>query len=223
MKINIAVASLLLVGIAQTVPTEMPAWLGQVDTILAGVHGMYDMFIQDTELYANLTGTLETMFSDFDRRDAERKKLFELVRCKINVLNSQVISSANQIAEKNAQIRDLEAEILAIRHDTQAEIDRLNDVINALNIELNATREAYATLVDINEEKAELLISQLSLVKQAYAGMLDSRSSFMATLNHFINRTRVHLAKSGLDMKDLKSQIINIGQTPGCNQGSDNS
>lgn len=223
MKINIAIASLLLVGIAQTVPTEMPAWLGQVDTILAGVHGMYDMFVRDTELYANLTNTLEVMFTDFDRRDIERKKLFELVRCKINVLNSQVILSASQLIEQNAKIRDLESEIFAIRHETQAEMCRLNDIINTLNIELDAAREAYATLVDINEEKAELLISQLALVKQAYAGMLNSRGSFMETLNHFINRTRIHLAKSGLDMKDLNNQIIDVGQTPTCNTESDNS
>src|SRR3972149_1108759 len=92
---------------------QVPEWVGQVDAILVGIQGMEDMLVKDVELYLNLTSTLEGMFSDFDRRESERLKLFAAIREKVNNLQSQLaLSESNNsasIEEKNIIIRDLES------------------------------------------------------------------------------------------------------------------
>lgn len=211
MKTKLTVMLILTAAIAQGVTVEAPDWVNQVDNILAGVQGMQEMFSKDTELYANLNNTIEAMFSDFDRRELERKKLFDIVREKVSNLQSQLAivetEKAAQLDEKNLKIRDLESDILAIRHETQQEIDRLNAIVEGLNTELESTRQAYATLIDMNGEKAEALISQLTLIKQAYTSMIDSRVTFLATLDRFVNRTRAYLAKGNADTRELGVEL----------------
>lgn len=212
MKMRMITLGFFMVSCVNARSLEVPDWVNNVDCIIAGVQGIEEMLLDDARLYQHWNKSLEGMFCDFERREADRTKLFCVVREKVSLLQSQIALSesdkASKLEESEATIQELQSTIATIREDAQEEVARLNALVETLNQQIKEAREAYATLVNLDGQKAEALISELTAIKQAYTGMIDERTTFIATLDRFVKRTRAFMAKSGTDMNTLGVELI---------------
>lgn len=190
---------------------EIHEWENQVEGLLTSLDGIGDALEQDIHLYQELQDNLNELMGELDNSQEGRQHLF----CCISNQFEQRQAEFDQIQEDMASIINdqedsiifLHEQINSIRLETQAEVEELNGMIEQLNQELMQAREAYATLVDLNGDRAQELIETLSEFKQKYSTMVEQRARFLATLDTFMNRAYGHFENEAMQAQTIGEQI----------------
>ncbi len=207
MNVRYAVA-LILSAPAYADTITPPEWVGKVDNLLVTIEDIRSGLQENNQLYSQWVDLLTALGSDFQNREQERDRLFTTVRDVVNSLKSTNAASAKELEEKTNRIIVLEAEVAGQRQYTAQEVQRLTNLIGEVGKQLDDTRQAYATLVTMNGEKAEALINELTLLKQTYQAQKDARENFLAKLDNFTNATRLFISRESLASQNLGIELV---------------
>ena len=171
---------------------ELPEWYSQVDSLLGAMDGMADQFDVDAQLYAQVSRSLDGVLSRFDYSVSERNYFLDRMEEALSQYEVQLEELGSQ---KDEVIADLQGQLIDLRDQATQEIDELNARILQLNDDLNAVRQAYATVVDLNEDRAQELIETLTDLKTKYSIMVDQRAVLLASVEHVVEKTGEHYSQ----------------------------
>lgn len=213
------IVTLCLISVAccvshiQTIPAcpDKPAWECATDHVLTVIEGLADALVNDSLLYTNWKSSLEQLSEEFDEYDIDRQELFESIRSGIvqtkAVLENSRTSSEAAAAAAHTREQNLLRQLTALRMETQAEIAYLNRLLVDVSHELTQTQNAYMSLMQVNQTKADALIKSLYVARGNYETMVEKRTEFLERLDTLVKRTRSNLQTTLVQAEDIGQQI----------------
>lgn len=197
----------------QTIPDclDKPAWECAADNILAAIEGLADALSNDSLLYDNWRGSLEQLCNEFDESDIVRQEIFASIRSGIEqtkaALENSRSSSEAAAAAAYTREQNLLNQLAALRLETQAEIAYLNRLLADVSHELAETQNAYTSLIQVNQTKADALMQSLYSARGNYETMVEKRTEFLELLDTLVTRTRSTLQTTITQAEDISQQI----------------
>lgn len=211
MKLNIKLLLCLNIIFISKILADAPAWVLQVDSIIAGLDDLATQLENDVTLYVNLEKSLNLSLDTLTKIDAERQKLIQVVHDKIKQLNDQIAQqqtdSQNQLAQKDVIIADLQKSLADLKTQTEQEIAALNQQIAQLNIDLAAAKQAYTDLLAADSQKTPEVVAKLAAARDNYSKMVDARTNFLAAIDKLATAINTHAAAEKADIESLGVEL----------------
>ncbi|MEX0849428.1 MAG: hypothetical protein WD055_04305 [Candidatus Dependentiae bacterium] len=182
---------------------QVPDWYQQMDNILNNLEQFGGEVTEQIAFMDEWNEKLKPWCSELRKRGNERKALFACIRTEAQNYDRTISNLETTIAKKNNNIIDTKKNIAALEN----EIATLNIKLARLENKIEELKAAYATLLDLNEDKADELIAQINTLKEAYDDMIKKRDVLRKTLESFYQCVKAHDYEENTDMFAFAKEI----------------
>lgn len=222
MKLLFKVCVVGLVG-SSSIGANTNTQLVQPSTIngtVSSPENFTQLVAQDAVLYKEWQNILATLSGEFDRQDQLRNQVFKNIRAALCILKEtmqkQHETSDSALTNAYAREQQLLQQLAALKAESSAEIKYLNDIIQGLSKDLAKARRAYKTPAHAPaaDESTSALVDAKIDASDAYSTLATQHAEFLNALNAFVERTRVYLDATAVEIEALGHAAYTATQTP---------
>lgn len=186
------------------------------DSLLKKIEGVTAAFLSQKAGMKAMKTLISQSNQVFDSLSKRRSDVLDCIEDSIKSVFADLEKCGKDKMALNSAIdierRKIESDIEKYRAQAQKEISSLQIAIAEIDQEIEAIKNALATLTDMTDENVNQTLTKLQSARTAYAEMLAERSAFLTTLDTYLQRLRTYSVNTENDLNDMSSDYCEVAE-----------